>query len=552
MFTEKFAWEYSAIYMTGFSAGMVLLLLFTLCICVVYGIFYVNVRMQHYRSKKYKPTYTTVEALSPSLVSLTNLPPPAVNCLKLNNLRVLASLIVLFLDMMWMSILNIGYVIIVVYVRETQALLFVAQVILAMSKLYMNQFLLWKLYREVKRLMYRYIHLKFSENVESDKEKRIEAEEDFVHTMTSKGMVTMVCAMLFNNIFAPCLSVTIVSPSCFYNAFFAAPTLSSQYPYCNNFFRFAPLALEGVCVSEAVGTTTLSPPFIYSYNCASLLPVNYTAVYVYMAIMGGIIGPLVKVLVKYFAAHYVKTLKEEDQDVRTHHQWISRLPLYIQPLTQWPSSLKEEEKSYDFRFLQKSKFIHQRIFDKNRFIVQVTSFLAILFSFGVLFPPLMIVLALAIISVSLFEQWNIGDILSRSQQLGFHWYWYKLAVDLEGIGGTFLTVILPMTMVSCLLFAFLLFDTFGDAFGLSDPITVSVPILIGCIPVFAHLACKFYVKKQKNLEKPLTSAIEMKRISSASQLNDIVHPCSSNCVIDSNCINPLYVQERVESTPLEI
>jgi hypothetical protein len=105
------------------------------------------------------------------------------------------------------------------------------------------------------------------------------------------------------------------------------------------------------------------------------------------------------------------------------------------------------------------------IFDKNRLVIRIVGLLALMVSFGVVFPPLALLLCAAICSIICFEQFNIGRVLYQSEQLGYHWYRQKIAYDLEGLVEIFIPAILPMTFVAGLLFASLIFDTFGDQHG---------------------------------------------------------------------------------------
>jgi hypothetical protein len=511
MFTDKFQWEYSAIYMTGPIAGSVLFVLFICSVSVVYFLFYYQSKVTSTRLHRYLKQSRSFQSGS---FDCTNC-----SCLRnLYTLRVLSLCIVLTIDVIGVSMLNIAYVIIVVYVRNTQALLIAAQLVLAMSKLAINEFFIWALLRSVKRFVYRHIYLRRHQSASEN----ISAEETFVQTMTNKGMTTVVCALLFNNIVAPCLSVAVVSPSCFYNAFVAAPTFSAQYKYCSSFIRFVPKSFEGVCDEESSGTTSFSPPFIYSYNCASLLPVNYTAVFVYMAIFGGVISPLVKMLIKYVAV--VNGRKDEHGEV-VQPSWILRLPFPLRPLVPLSQILSSDKSLDDAGLVLEHLYsMRQYIFDQNRF---VASYLAIFVSFGVLFPPLMLIIALAICAITFFEQWSIGDILQRSKALGYNWYWYKLSIELEGIDRVFPTTILPMMLMSCLLFSYLLFDTFGDVFGLNNSITLFVPIFLLLIPLILHTVCKYFVKCQNTstigIDNDLSTRMEMISMRSNPSMSQNAH-----------------------------
>ena len=255
-----------------------------------------------------------------------------------------------------------------------------------------------------------------------------------------------------------------------------------------------------------------------------------------MAIMGGFVAPIVKVLIKYFATEELKTKGEEV--ALQPNSWITKLPFALRPLVALPpsrdtiirrdsstmfnpstvtvstvapnaSNPNEPRRSSATSFSVQPSFrmtasgydirpstaplsssplrqMKQAVFDKNRFVARVSSFLAVMISFGIFFPPLLIVLGLAICSMTLYEQWSIGDILSRSNQLGYHWYWYKLCIDLEGMIEAFLSVMFPVALVTSWLYACLLFDTFGDKYSVNHAITIAAPFVIISMTYLIH------------------------------------------------------------------
>jgi hypothetical protein len=105
------------------------------------------------------------------------------------------------------------------------------------------------------------------------------------------------------------------------------------------------------------------------------------------------------------------------------------------------------------------------IFNRHRFVVRLVGLLGLMLSFGIIFPPLAVVIAIAIMVTIWFEQLNIGRILTEAESKGFLWYYDKLAYDLEHTADSLLRALLPMTCMVCLLFTALLFDTFGDRLG---------------------------------------------------------------------------------------
>jgi hypothetical protein len=120
------------------------------------------------------------------------------------------------------------------------------------------------------------------------------------------------------------------------------------------------------------------------------------------------------------------------------------------------------------------------LFQRDRYVVRVIGLLAVLISFGVVFPPLGVMVAFAIISITYFEQLVIGRILCESKRLGYEWYRMKMEIDVKGMGEAINAAIFPMVMTASLLFGALVFDTIGDEGGFEPALAASLVLV--CIP----------------------------------------------------------------------
>jgi hypothetical protein len=242
-----------------------------------------------------------------------------------------------------------------------------------------------------------------------------------------------------------------------------------------------------------------------------------------MAILAGIVTPLCKVLIKYLTSR--SQTSEDDNVALLPSAFVQKLPFALRPLIPHPphretlanreSTKRTESNAYEASsasFSMSSSFrltspldprlfssplrqMKQQVFDKNRFVARIASFLALLTSFGIFFPPLLVALAVAICVMTLYEQWSIGDILWRSHELGYSWYLQKLSIDLEDLVTAFLSAIFPVALVSASLYAWLLLDTFGDKFGLHQPITILAPVIVGVVPLIVHFMMTKYKKR---------------------------------------------------------
>jgi hypothetical protein len=62
--------------------------------------------------------------------------------------------------------------------------------------------------------------------------------------------------------------------------------------------------------------------------------------------------------------------------------------------------------------------VKKALFAKVRVTSQINSYLAIMISFGGLFPPLAVIAAIAVITISYYEELNFGRLLLEARSLG--------------------------------------------------------------------------------------------------------------------------------------
>jgi hypothetical protein len=353
---------------------------------------------------------------------------------------------------------------------------------------------------------------------------------------TSNDVYLIVCCLLYNNIIAPCLAISIVSPACFYNAFYAAGSITATYIYCLTYVGGVEVDSTNFrCTEAAHGTTTFSPPFTYSYTCSSKLPLNYVVVYVYMVLMSGFVIPTFKIVVKYLYDHYI------EKDSPWHERFASQLPLSLAELYVSPETLPAryvQSIAANHRVSRRGKKREAKLldrieplFDKHRFIVRCIGFLALLVSFGIVFPPLAAIVAGAICYYSLCEQFNIGRILHEADELGYTWYLQKLGNDLEGMVDFFIPALFPMVMIGSLLFAAILFDTFGDQGGAKYAMgatifTFILPMMIWGIGrlEWRLTTNRKTARRESNRPTDLTGGVEMRETIAIAVGNDGENP----------------------------
>ena len=103
----------------------------------------------------------------------------------------------------------------------------------------------------------------------------------------------MFCA-LANFIILPCLGIFAVNVNCYYNLWNPQVIVNSQYEYktCNYAQQFK-YKNDVECFSNSTGTSPTSylPPFLYNFQCSSMLLTNYSPVFVFSSILSSILLP---------------------------------------------------------------------------------------------------------------------------------------------------------------------------------------------------------------------------------------------------------------------
>ena len=114
---------------------------------------------------------------------------------------------------------------------------------------------------------------------------------------------------LVNNVIIPCFAISLVSENCFYNVFYALPSLSvtESTPVDNSCLNipqdsfYVGLSITTqVCVAvENTHTITSQSPFTYSYMCSSEIIVTYISVFAIMFLQIAYM-PIIKAFLRYY------------------------------------------------------------------------------------------------------------------------------------------------------------------------------------------------------------------------------------------------------------
>ncbi len=355
------------------------------------------------------------------------------------------------------NIVNTAVVIVVnacyVYVilNNSRATIFFAQVCVALFKLLWNDFAVRGMMHGIRRWY-------------------IKSPVEVVRSSAAE-MPTMTFIVLFNTIIAPCLATAVIDPSCFVNAFIQPATVKSVFP---NYGCSVVTIQNGDCnlgLQSTAVTISYDPPFIYNYQCTSAILTNYASVYVYMFLFVAFGKPLLVVFMERF------------------YQEIPR------------GSILHSAVSYTIYNMLKPADAHsidtnKMLFRKERFVLRLLSKLAVFLTFGVVFPPLTVVLCVAFYSETYLNEVIMGRFLSSiaDETLRLK-YACILSRDCEGAMELLIKPLLMRVVpFAAFFYAFFVFDMYGDQVGWMGSVWAAVvmtatPGLIW----FGYALCKLYL-----------------------------------------------------------
>jgi hypothetical protein len=271
---------------------------------------------------------------------------------------------------------------------------------------------------------------------------------------------------LFNNIAIPCLVVAVLSPSCFYGVFDAAPAVTSNY-----FIAGCVVGAEFTHCSynnPAPLTSTFSPPFRYDYQCSSSFITYYAPAFVYLGLAASIGPPILSAL----GLMFLRRAEPEGW-------WVKHLSRAI-PTLWCPESVVAQSapekssrdaaerppSSYALGMLCEARGV--AVFDANNFVISLITYLGILLTFGVVFPPLAVVMCATMLSVAWQTKLSLGRFLHFAREQGAPQLAEALDRDCKGAVSLVLlrASIFLIMCFACCFYALFLFDTLGDAVGL--------------------------------------------------------------------------------------
>ena len=343
--------------------------------------------------------------------------------------------------------INVAYVYATLY--SSSSVLLLSQILLSFFKLFWNNFCAKQLMRWTVRVVFH--STKYSTEF----------------TQGSELIFVLLFVALVNNIGIPCLVVAVVSPNCFYNLFVPAPAITTSY-----FYQYCDVInnANGECFSSkyTLGTTTYEPPFSYSYQCSSSFITYYSPAFVFLCITVTILTPLYEALILWTQRHFAADNR------------FAKILTYFTPRILQPICAGGEEDL-------SSQTVPGTLFDANHRILTLLSYFGMFMTFGTVFPPLGVALAITLLVSALSEKIKLGRFLALAHEKENKICANTIEAECRGAGGVDVLQVgvwLIIT-VSCWFYTLFLFDTLGDQQGISQAYWVLIVVPLTPFALFA-------------------------------------------------------------------
>lgn len=322
----------------------------------------------------------------------------------------------------------------------------------------------------------------------------------FAAKLPSHATLTMwlIAFFSFNNVVVPYLMESFISTSCFrYTTIQSPPMVSSnvKMPMCLTITNPIPY-IDNIgehCFEHRL-EVAYQPSFVYSFGCSSILVENFVPVFLLRYIWSGVSLPLLQILNDRLLHRYYRGGGLLDADTKG---WIDWCLLSWYP-TRW-KVVREIEHWHSDEF-QASTVLRLRsareTFDHQKFFVPLVSDFMVLITFGLLFPPLAVVVAWSMF-VHIADYWTSMTMLAKCTERwtskdARDWardFYVALTREYQQVRPLIVRSRLELWMLVAMFWSFTLFDTLGSSNGMMAGMAVAVlmcivPVLVHCLDYF--------------------------------------------------------------------
>lgn len=327
-------------------------------------------------------------------------------------------------------------------------------------------------------------------------------------TNLKNGLFSALCVItVFNSIVVPCLVVMAISSTCFYNAFVPSESVESSYTY-DECVYYEQTGCASYVTREA--QTSIQPPFVYSYQCAGTILTYYAPSFVYVCFIQGLLIPFVRWTIPSLLILFPELTK---------FHWLMRwfVPKILNPVRgALPSTISP-------------------YFDARSFLVQMVNYLAVIMTFGVVFPPVAVCTVLTIISSGFFTYLEVKKFIKDAASKGAVKFIER--IDREcmcmGTSAMLMHTIMMLVTISCVFYSIFLFDILGDQLHFKRSYWVVLVLIFE--PLFLFCVYEMYIGSSFVRARLWVLAVLSGRSTKADHVVKVFHETPSPLVENVPC-----------------
>lgn len=264
---------------------------------------------------------------------------------------------------------------------------------------------------------------------------------------------------LCNTIVVPIIVVIFVSPDCFYNVFVPQADIYVRYETDQCLAQ----GVGGYCDVSDIESQILyfPPPYLYNFQCSYVFAEFYVPAFIFVCLIATFGVPLLECFVIFLHSRAV--------DGTAPFACIDRiLPRVLKRLVGDAAPVAERDRL-------------RPICDATQYIIAQLTYLCLLMTFGAVFPPLAVALAVTMLCTATFTRLKVGRLLINARNGNFVGYDAIVEAECAGIAPSHVLAQCMWAVVhlSAAFYALFLFDTLGDArgFGGAYWVLIVVPLL---------------------------------------------------------------------------
>eukprot|EP00597_Dinobryon_sp_UTEXLB2267_P012204 CAMPEP_0170120172 /NCGR_PEP_ID=MMETSP0020_2-20130122/14958_1 /TAXON_ID=98059 /ORGANISM="Dinobryon sp., Strain UTEXLB2267" /LENGTH=395 /DNA_ID=CAMNT_0010349933 /DNA_START=638 /DNA_END=1825 /DNA_ORIENTATION=- len=265
------------------------------------------------------------------------------------------------------------------------------------------------------------------------------------------------CLLIVCNIVVvPCIATAVMSEDCAYTLFVPKNNTNAAVPSTSANSSSNSTEIHQQSQYGAQEPSTPAVHFNYGYNCSSTILYTFASELIYQMILLTTILPFFQVIIK----------------LLHQFRWFSKLDMFL------PGLLKPFNAD-----------AISTLFHKHGFFAAATSCLAVLLSFGMVFPPLAAVACYSLLSGTFILQLFMSYLLHEADETKNYAHRNALDKDCANLVDSFqdsLTILIP---ILCCFYALFLFDILGRDGGWQAGLPVALIML--AVPVVLWLVNKF-------------------------------------------------------------